>query len=835
MAVVPTLRRQVDERPPNRTLPNARATPDAFGSDIGRAFVTLGGGLSELQSGLDARQVLEDEAQVAELTREFLGRRRDILNDPDSGALAQTGLNVPDPDKVETELRGVASRLTEGQPPSVRQAFERSVESAVQSAANQVATNRRVQQRNAIVDNQASSVGILLQDAVGAGSREAFDDNLLEALRTQARSDALQGAGAETIKQNARLLQSAALRGRISQLTRDDPLAAQAFFEENADNLTPEDAQAVRKGLDPLVRQRRARDIVDEASREAGPQPTAETSTGLSPAVGGSEGTGDNPNSSAVGVGQIIDQTLPVARDDLLTQSNKFGLTTEEFVRLSNATQEDLEALRVSDDPADAALFRKMVDAHAEGRKDVLRGAGFAVNDLNLKLVWQFGDSGGIKFLQRFSSMTPEQRSNTSIRTVLSEAAIRANPELTYGEGTSGTPKSIADVYETKEDDIAARGGSTGAILAGGASGGTADAASAGAGLGGETDVDAVLDRISRIEDPQLRAAALDEFDLQRKMRSIRRDARGKQLYRDAVTAIDEEGFNPNDMSAAEIEAMGTARFSKLQSIFKQVQTGNDVTNTGVMLDLEDEAAERPTAFARRDLSGFRDQLSVADFRRLRNLQRTIEAEQDTTFSQIGGLAGVKKLVNDDPFVTGAFMRSVDNFSELSEREDAQLRNRFTVALMTSLSRLAEQRDGPITLQDVRNAAEAIAGSELRDEGGGLVGDRVFSGDAAEEAPPDADLRREADRENIPRRTEVGAIRALQGMLGAEPDETELDFYLSVLQRVRTGESPGISFADIPQRLRRRARLLKPGLDEDEIVDEFVAGVRILDREGFFE
>lgn len=158
------------------------------------------------------------------------------------------------------------------------------------------------------------------------------------------------------------------------------------------------------------------------------------------------EGTGDNPTSSAVGVGQFVDATaLDVARRNFPDNP-----VTEQFVAASRiADRKAREAAFARVKTANPDFMRELTREYAMDNAEILANRRIAVTPLTLYAMHHFGPGGGPKFLRALS-----ENPDASVDGVLSTSAISENEYVMDPSRGGGTLRGVVKDWYTRQPEL---------------------------------------------------------------------------------------------------------------------------------------------------------------------------------------------------------------------------------------------------------------------------------------------------------------------------------------------------------------------------------------------
>lgn len=185
------------------------------------------------------------------------------------------------------------------------------------------------------------------------------------------------------------------------------PDAALAFVEQHREAMDGSVYAETLKQLHPAVQANQVAAIGTAAADYATAQIGANANSGYLGAVNSREGSGNNPRSSATGVGQFVDGTwLKLMHTDPAFAGVAAGKSDKELLALRQ----------------DSQIATQAITEYAKQNAEALKGAGFVPTNAYVGLAHGFGPQGAIDIL-RSNATTP-------IEQVVGAKVMAANPEL---------------------------------------------------------------------------------------------------------------------------------------------------------------------------------------------------------------------------------------------------------------------------------------------------------------------------------------------------------------------------------------------------------------------
>lgn len=264
MAIVPTYTPTERDRPIHQQGLTTRATPQDFGSDIGRGLQALAQGGQQVSQALAQVADLEDTAKAQVAERALADWDRERRYGPNgfltlSGAAAVDGRAAYEKELSAKRLE-IGLSLSPGAQLKYKDASEARMAAALETAAVHTARERKAM----IVDGSNARLATITDDAIDAYNNPieiatSIDDGLSE-LR---RQGSLLGWDADTLRNREDEFISGVHHDVAMRMLVDDPLAAQAYLEANRVQMTGQHQYELEKALEPNIKR-------EQAKQEAG-------------------------------------------------------------------------------------------------------------------------------------------------------------------------------------------------------------------------------------------------------------------------------------------------------------------------------------------------------------------------------------------------------------------------------------------------------------------------------------------------------------------------------------------------------------------------------------
>ncbi|MDQ8050741.1 hypothetical protein [Luteibacter sp.] len=420
---------------------NAGITPEAFGAGIGRGLQQVGGAVVSI--ALQEREK-QDRAKLMEGERQLQQWQNQTLFAPTTGAFAQRGQNafgvidrvMPEWDKqvgeVEAGMTDRQKAVFRERAQGMRTTMERDLMRHVGSEAERYQS----QETTALVTTRAETAMLYWEDEA------RFDKEMREAQGVFLAGNP--GLPPAALKLGLTEIESKLRTQKIDKLVEQDPRQAQRYYDSYKDVMTEADRERAERVLKPAMLDSQAQDEVDRATGRAvaGMPPPSDFTTYRRNLESGGRADAKNPESSATGADQFIESTW-IETVNKAKPAWAAGLSRSELL-----------ALRT--DPEKSA---EMANVLAQENAAALQRAGLPVTNETLYAMHHFGRGGGIKFANAAA--------DTPMEDILTDDQLAANGYLRGktkaeaianwnrraggrpGVAPTGEPKSKADVLAT--------------------------------------------------------------------------------------------------------------------------------------------------------------------------------------------------------------------------------------------------------------------------------------------------------------------------------------------------------------------------------------------------
>lgn len=520
-------------------------------------------GLDNLASGFAQMEARQQRAAAKGVDTEYANYVRKTFYDPDNGYMFDKGGNAMGRGKaVLADLEAEKKRLLEGVTGPARVKAQEALDSRHNSAAQRAAIHLNSESTTFLTEQGNARVQSAIEDAAVDPTRTAA---ALETIEVEVAEMAeINGWSKEQTEEKLEDKRTAVFKGITERLAMHDPIAALAYLQDRKGRMDPGVVTKMESVLIPAAKEydgrQRGQAAFDGVKGKFNGFADLEGRYGLPNGYldrtayieSRHNPNAKNPNSSAGGLFQFIDST-----------ANAYGLTN----RYDPAAASDAAARLARDN---AATLRKTL-----GREPTAA---------ELYLAHQQGGGGASRLLANPSALASS---------IVGLDAVRLN-----GGKADMTAGQFAALWINKFN-----GGKnqsyTGSVV--GTSTPTAN-------------TDAYMQQLLAIEDPTVRDAAIDEFNLRSKVAENEAAAAAAEA-RDRAFQMIEAGGGIDGLSLDERQALGEKSMSELRTYANKVASGEEPdTDDAFKVGLFEQMGDDPKGFASADPLEWRNSLDDADF-----------------------------------------------------------------------------------------------------------------------------------------------------------------------------------------------------------------------------
>jgi len=578
MPTVPQYESNVSLRPINQQGVDVNASAEAFGAATGRGLQQLGAGVGQLGDAFTQVQALEDTARAKEADNSYAGWMREAMYG-EGGYMTLSGRAAVDgrskfESEAEAKRREFGATLTGGAATAYSDASQARINSVYQQSIVHSAQERKTW------FNEASTarVDTFANDALVNYNKPAqVTKNMAAGILEIREQGALLGWDADTLAARESAFTSGVHKNVTLRLAQDDPLAAEKYMMDHADQMTGANQYELKAALETEINNAKSiqetEAILGLGRQEAaGPAPRIAGETGPTNTraalydrlvtKGRTEDVDGLEESFAVNLGAMFQDAPPGMREGLGILSGA----------RSNERQAVLYAEAVRKYGSEAAA-RKWVAPPGKSNHNGGQAVDISYNGRSLKhapqevIDWVHSNAGkyGMHFPMDWENWHIEPNGSRG-------GAVEATTNQVV-------PRAVMPSY----DDIEAR-------LAG-------------------------------IENPAVRELTRKrlyaQIETQNKAREQQETAAKAELW-----SYVDKGMTPDQVPMEVRQGAGMAAVSSAWSYLETAAKGRAIESDETLLyDMRRYAASNPTEFAGVDLNNYRDRISLTDIKELTGLQ----------------------------------------------------------------------------------------------------------------------------------------------------------------------------------------------------------------------
>ncbi len=232
----PVYEQQVRLQGRNRTDLSVRANPNAFGAQIGAAVQDLGVGIGKVAEAFRFKEALVADGDARAATNTYIDYSRDVLYDPQTGALNQTGAKgmAENRDAANERLAEKRKQIEANLGPQAKKIFTDAADQLDNTAKNNLIKHDSEQTKNYVNTQAESTVEGFLQVAVdNYGSEEEWNKYVNAAIAEAEGLGRLNGMPPETILLKKAEILKGAHSNRAIRIAYDDPIKADAYVDSH--------------------------------------------------------------------------------------------------------------------------------------------------------------------------------------------------------------------------------------------------------------------------------------------------------------------------------------------------------------------------------------------------------------------------------------------------------------------------------------------------------------------------------------------------------------------------------------------------------------------------
>lgn len=263
MVKVPEYTQSVSLRPNYRQDVDVRATPEAFGADIGRGMQGLSRGL-EVAANVSAQvQALDDTNRAKDADNAYSNWLRERMYG-DGGYMTLEGRNAVDgrsdfEREAEEKRKEFGKDLTGGAAHNYQNASQARLQSVYQQSIVHSARARK----SWFNETSAARIDTFANDALeNANNPALINKNIAAGILELREQGQMGGWDADTLKQREQAFTSGVHKNIATRLAQADPLAAKTYIDDHAAAISAADKVNLDKALEaPLLAEQANRNV----------------------------------------------------------------------------------------------------------------------------------------------------------------------------------------------------------------------------------------------------------------------------------------------------------------------------------------------------------------------------------------------------------------------------------------------------------------------------------------------------------------------------------------------------------------------------------------------
>lgn len=706
---------QVKLTPDNQARINLNVNADMFGASVGRGLQNLGAGIRAVSDGMKQVQDEMDKAAARKASAEFDRDMQRFMLDPDTGLLNTQGMNAADAAKraekyAEETAKKFSATLAPG--PARDMFMEAATKSGYDNTA--LAMRHEAKEKKSVIDQSfVSVVDTAGENAVAyVGDDRKVGEEIgkgLNAIDERARLNGWDAATTANLKQQ---FTSDTQKKIIYSLAMKDPIAANAYYEKNKDQITgpmrteieaalrepmaakqaAEDAANYFRGVRPAQKSGNAVENVGQQAVPSGnpavtdgtQQPAAPSPAG--PVAGASdippEGIAllntiagvESPGYNVMYTGRRFSSYAqhPNVRIPIRSGVNqgKYSTAAGRYQFIKSTWDEAAKALGLTDfSPANqdkAAWWLAQRDYRARTGRDLgedLRAGNYSMVRKNLAATWE-----GLQF---------DTDAKFSGRMQKSGGALPSGNLTVMQDPIAGINDYIMSLPEERREPA--------------------------------------------------RKAIMANIEAMNKQRDMIQD-QAKQ----GVWEVVNRGGSVDSIPIEIRDAAGLETVSAARRYLEQ--QGEIKTDQELKYNLDQMRGEDPDEFARQDLRDFQDRLSKEDFAELSKAQSAIKGDnREAREKELDIIAAQRQ--TETQLEAAGIMKPLPSAGEEARKEYAQRVNTFNAELAAEMRRFQQINGKPPSQLDIQQiTSKLLMPIVMKQAGalGGMFGDNKVEGFAFE-------------------------------------------------------------------------------------------------------
>ncbi|MDK2769920.1 MAG: hypothetical protein KYX69_19655 [Sphingomonas sp.] len=574
MVRVPDYQQTISLRPALRQDIDVRATPEAFGSDIGRGMQGLAKGIDNVGDSIAAVKELEDVTRAKEADNAYAKWARERQYG-ENGFMTLEGKNAVDGRAAfEREAEEKRKEFGQGLTPGAAKAYQTASQARLNSVLQSSITHTASARKTWFAEASTARVETFANDALVNFNRpDQVNKNIAAGILEIREQGALKGWDADTLKQREAEFSSGVHKNITLRIAQGDPLAAEKYMKDNAGRMTGAHQYELQKSLETEIKDAHSKRYAAEwTGRAAGTsaQPGGITFNMIAGFEGFREQTYWDMNHHRVGFGS-----------DTVTLPDGSVVTTRQGMTVS--------------------------------REDAAR-------DLNRRI--------GVHQRNIIASVGPEKWNSLSAPAQAAVTSVAYNyGSLPFAVGNAiatGGPAEIAAAIRglaghNNGVNTGRRDREADAVATGNVNAAARQAQDYFTGLEGY---------LAGIKDPDVQDRTRRRINAALEVQNKANEARERAAKAELWKYVD-QGQTPDTVPMEIRQAAGMAAVSSAWGYIETVKKGRSVESDETLLyDMRRYAASDPAGFAAEDLNNYRGKLSKDAIKELTGLQTTALTDQ---------------------------------------------------------------------------------------------------------------------------------------------------------------------------------------------------------------
>lgn len=260
MVKVPEYAQNVQFRPAFRQDVDVRATPEAFGADIGRGMQGLGQGASNLGVAVSQVQALDDKMRAKEADNKFADWARNRMFG-EGGFMTLEGRNAVDGRKqFEEEAEQKRKEFGSGLSAGAARDYQSASTARIQSIYQQSIVHTAQARKSWFNDASAARVETFANDALVSFDKPDLLTKNIAAGQAEIRErGAMMGWDADTLNKRESEFVSGVHKNVTLRIAQTDPLAAEKYMNERKGQITGAHMYELEHGLKTEIKQEKSK------------------------------------------------------------------------------------------------------------------------------------------------------------------------------------------------------------------------------------------------------------------------------------------------------------------------------------------------------------------------------------------------------------------------------------------------------------------------------------------------------------------------------------------------------------------------------------------------